>query len=217
MTATGAIALALGSQFAPAQTTAPELTPDMSVVIKAGALKGSTYTNSYFGLKLVFPEGWEVQDEVTKQKIQDRGKERLRFDDSKKQARLDESVANTANLLTLFETPFIQPYQAKLICVIEKIPPGAAFTEAKYATSWKTALTEYSKIKYVLEKDLRVEMIDGVPFTAVDFTVNPDSVRSHQKYYAHIRKGYALCFILSYASKRQLNALRKIIAGISLS
>jgi hypothetical protein len=217
MTATGVMALALVSLFAQAQTPAPELSSDVNAVIRAGTLEGSTYINTYFGLRLTFPDGWEVQDDRTKQIIQDRGKERLRFDDSKKQARLDESVANTANLLTLFETPFIQPYQAKLVCVVERIPVGSTFTEVNYATSLKTALTGYSKIKYVLEKDARTEMIDGAPFTAIDFTVNLDSGRSHQKYYTQIRKGYVLCFILSYASKRQLSALKTIIAGISLS
>lgn len=217
MTATGVIVLALVSLSANAQTRAPELNSDLNAVINAGTLAGSTYTNSYFGLKLSFPDGWEVQDDRIKQRLHDRGKETTRFDDSKKQAQLDESVANTANLLTLFETPFILPYRAKLICVVEKIPAGVRFTEISYATSLKTVLIEHSKIKYVLEKDIRTEMIDGVPFTAIDFTVTRESGRSHQKYYTQIRKGYVLCFILSYASKRQLRAVKKILGGTSLS
>ncbi len=41
--------------------------PALSAVIRAGTLDGSVYTNSYFGLRLTFPGGWEVQDDHMKQ------------------------------------------------------------------------------------------------------------------------------------------------------
>ncbi len=116
------------------EMTRPAASPsDMNAMLTAGTLEGSTYTNSYFGLRLTFPDGWEAQDDRTKQKIRDRGKETITIDDPTKQARMNESVSNTVNLLMLFETPFVQPYRAKLVCVVEKIPGGVTFTEAGYA------------------------------------------------------------------------------------
>ena len=211
-TASIIIALALVG-LTSAQTSAP----DLDAVIKAGSLSGSTYTNSYFGLRLTFADGWEAQDERTKQTIHEKGKGSVTLEDSRKQARLDQAVANTANLLMLYETPYVAPYRAKLTCAVEKIPDGKTFTAVAYLSSVKTLLTEHSKIKFVLEKDIASEMIDGVPFTAVEFLVNPNGFRSHQKYYVEIRKGYVFCLILNYASKQHFSALKRILKGINLS
>jgi hypothetical protein len=212
-TASGIFILALAALATSAQTPAA----DLDAVIKAGSLNGLTYTNTYFGLRLTFNNSWEAQDERIKKIIHERGKGSLTLEDAGKQAQLDEAVANTANLLMLYETPYTAPYRAKLTCAVEKIPDRKSFTAAAYLASVKTLLIEHSKINFVLEKDIASEMINGVPFTAVEFLVNPQGFRSHQKYYVQIRKGYVFCFILNYASKQHLDALKRIIKGIQLS
>ena len=199
------------------KATAPQ-TParlDVGAITRAGKIEGSTYTNSYFGLTLPFPSAWEVQDDFMKQTIMEKGKETLAFDDSKKQAQLEQSVSNSATLFMLFEKN-LSPFRAGLGLVAEKVPEDSAFPAADYIKN-VIELTKYSKISYVVEKPPRTETINGVTFAAVDFIVSQDSGTLHQKYYVHVKNGYALCFILTSASEGQTQALRSILEGVRLT
>jgi hypothetical protein len=188
----------------------------ISSVVKSGSVEGSTYTNSYLGLTLAIPDGWEVQGEAVKQKIIEKGKELITSSDSKTQADIDESVSNTGILLTLFETPASPLYRSSLLIAAERIS-GTGISSLNYATNVKTGLLEHPQAGYVVEKDIRIENINGIPFAIADFNVNNPEGQAHQRYLFHIKDGYALGVILSYASDTQLSALNKVVAGLSLN
>src|SRR5689334_393416 len=37
--------------------------------VDLGSIEGSTYSNSYFGMKLTIPQGWQVQGEEAKRRL----------------------------------------------------------------------------------------------------------------------------------------------------
>ncbi|MFN2493132.1 MAG: hypothetical protein ABR501_09650 [Pyrinomonadaceae bacterium] len=199
-----------------AKPSAESRVPGLVEVIESEKLEHSSYSNSYFGLRLTIPEGWEVQDDSVKKAIMERGRQLIKADDAQKQAQLDQSVSNTAILLTLLKTPVVPENRASLMVAIERIPNYPSYTPVRYLTNLKTILANYSKVKVTVEKDIRSEMVNGVPFVALDVLSLNERLRFHQKYFCRLQQGYALCFIETYESEPQLAALNNLLAGLSI-
>ena len=49
-----------------------------------GELQGNTYSNSYFGISMNIPEGWEIQSDEFVKEMMEIGKETLAGDDEAK-------------------------------------------------------------------------------------------------------------------------------------
>jgi hypothetical protein len=200
-----------------AQSNSPgeSVVPSLRDVLQAGSVQESTYSNSLLGLSVTIPGGWEVQDAYIREMLLQKGKDLIKTD-ATNQVAMDTSVSNTANLLTLFETPASPSYRASFITAVERLPNGT-YTTARYLTDIKTWLTKSSStITYVLEKDIHTEMVGGAPFGAIDFAVNQQTGKSYQKYYAYVRNGYAVSFVLTYQSDGQHAALLKILEAVTM-
>src|SRR4026208_2516874 len=70
--------------------------------LDAGSVKDSTYTNSYFGMQLRIPEGWEVQDNEATRALLERGKALAAGGDKKQNSMDSASEPRRLAILTGF-------------------------------------------------------------------------------------------------------------------
>lgn len=185
-------------------------------VVASGTLTGSTYENRYFGLTLTVPAGWHAQDSSVKQQIIERGKELVTSDDPAKRAELKRAADNTLNLLTVSEYPVggSEPFNPMILCGAERIA-SSVVKDTDYMIGLKQTL-RYSRMTISLARDAYSQTLGGVEFSVIDLAIDYQGVTVNQRYYAHIRKGYALFFIVVYQTNEQLKTGTEILRSVVL-
>jgi hypothetical protein len=206
--------IALASAAAQKTKPVPPPVPTLVNVIASEKLDGATYTNGYFGLRLAIPEGWHVSEDATKKTFIE-GKTYLKPTDAVQRADMDESMTNSAVLLTLLRSDPVGSIQTSFIVLIEKLPAPDIRARA-YVTNLRQLLLENTSLNYAVGKDVHDETFNGQRFVALDvFSAKPDS-RVNQKYACQMRKGYALCIIETYGTDAQLAAATSVAKGLTL-
>ena len=181
-----------------------------------GSLDGGAYTNDFFGLTLKLPEGWKVHGEAVRERNREAGRKLFDAKDPAARARLEKGVGNTLNLLTAYQYPVgaAVHFNPAFLCAAEKIPEAAAAaTDADYMAVLKQTF-QYSQAPITVDRDVYTEQVGGLPFSVIDITTKfPDAV-GRQRYYAHIRRGYALTLVLTYLTDEQLRTLDGVVRSV---
>lgn len=206
---------------APARAQEPKpapqaFAPGLAEVIASEKLEGSVYTNGFLGLRLQVKEGWRFVDDESKKRIMEEGKKFTKPSESVQRADMDKSITNSAVLVTLLQSPEVQPVPGSFILAVEKLPANSSVNAMGYVTQLKKLITENSTLSYSLEKDVHPETMNGQPFSALEVFLTKENIRVNQKYACQMRKGFALCFIETYGTDAQLTALNGVIAGLTL-
>ena len=195
---------------------APATTHDAAAAPDRGSLDGGAYTNDFFGLTLRLPEGWKAHGEAVREKNKEAGRKLFDAGDPAARARLEKGVGNTLNLLTAYQYPLgaAVHFNPAFLCAAEKIPDAAsAATDADYMAVLKQTF-RYSQAPINVDRDVYTEQVGGLPFSVIDITTKfPDAV-GHQRYYAHIRRGYALTLVLTYLTDEQLRTLDGVVRSV---
>ncbi|MDQ2855853.1 MAG: hypothetical protein M3R68_05965 [Acidobacteriota bacterium] len=208
MTALTLVTLCVNAQTPPVSTPTADV-PDL------GSVSGTTYTNNYFGLTLIVPAGWSVQDSNFKKQISDKGKELFTSDDPTKKSEINRAVDRTLNLLTVTERPPGEPGPFGMFISAAEKPPTGVKTDAGYMLALKNTL-KYSQVPITIERDVYTEQIGGATFSVLDFKTDFSGVIVTQKYFAHIVKDYVLFFIITYTTPEQLQTETKVLKSIVL-
>ena len=105
-------------------------------------------------------------------------------------------------------------FNPAFLCAAERIPPAASgATDADYMAVLKQTF-RYSQAPITVDRDVYTEQVGGLTFSVIDITTRfPDAV-GHQRYYAHIRRGYALSLVLTYLTDEQLRALDGVVKSV---
>jgi hypothetical protein len=198
-------------------TPTPEFSgPGLAEVIGSEKLEGSVYTNAFLGLRLKVTEGWRFVDDEKKKQIMEKGRQFTKPSESVQREDMEKSISNSAMLVTLLQSPEVQPVQGSFMLAVEKLPANSGINATIYVTQLKKLLTENSTLSYSLEKDVHPEMMNGQPFFALDVFLTRKNVRVSQKYACQIRRGFAVCFIETYGTDAQLAAINGVVAGFSV-
>jgi hypothetical protein len=185
-------------------------------VAASGTLTGSTYENRYFGLTLTVSSGWHVQESSVKQQIIERAKGLATTGDPAKNAELKQAADNTLNLLTISEYPVggSVPFNPTILCGAEKTP-SSMIKDTDYLTGLKQSLQQ-SRMTMSLTRDVYSQTLSGVEFLVIDLAIDYQGVTVNQRYYAHLRRGYALFFIAVYQTNEQLKTETEILRSVVL-
>lgn len=174
----------------------------------SGKIDGSTYSNKYFGLKLEIPEGWEVANSETNDRLYEIGKK-------------------------LYNEPIVDVFDIIDLLTISKYPVGAAVysnplfgataenvkgiagikTGKDYLESCKQ-IFKNMKIEYEFEKEIYTEVIGNKSFDVLELKINVGSRKTYQKLYCVLIKDYAILISLTYTSEDELKELNKILNTI---
>ncbi len=191
---------------APAQMDVPDV----------GTWTGPTYKNQYFGLTLTIPQGWQVQDASVKQRINEKGKELVTSDDPVKKDQINQAVENTLNLVTVSQYPLGSAATSNpvFVCGAEKVP-RTMVKDADYTAGLKQSL-QYLQVPIHVAKDIYTQTVGGVEFSVIDLALDFNGTTVNQRYYAHIKKGYALFFIVSYQTEEQFRMQTEMLKTVVL-
>lgn len=194
--------------------------PDISVATQTkfagldyGKVTGSSYANNFFGFRMTIPFGWRVQGQQVKDLLSEKGRESIKTGNAQTNAQIDSSVDNTVNLLTLFkyEVGASTDFNSSFICGAEWLP--RAMNANQYLSNAKRVLEMSQQPGQYFYKPFTTETVGGESFTVME--VGNSSLS--QKYYVSMKKGYALFFILTYASDEDEAILRQAIRSVRFS
>jgi hypothetical protein len=207
---------ASASASRPSQTTTQTSSqvPARFAGLDYGKVTGSSYANNFFGFRLTIPFGWKVQGQEVKELLSEKGRESIKTGNSQTNAQIDTSVDNTVNLLTLFkyDVGSSTDFNASLICGAEWLP--RAMSAEQYLSNAKRVLdmssSQQGRYSY---KPFTNETVGGEVFSVME--VGTSAI--NQKYYVSIKKGYALFFILTYATDEDEAVLRQALRSVRFS
>lgn len=197
---------------APASTTNAQR-PARFAGLDYGRVNGSAYMNDYFGLRLIIPFGWRVQGQEVKNMLLDKGRDLIQTNNAQANAQMDRSLSNTVNLLTVFKYAIgsSADFNASLICGAEWLANPSMTADQYMAAARRTMALSSEKYYF---RPVTTETIGGQAFAVME--VEMDSA-IRQKYYAAIKKDYALFFILTYANEEDEAILRQALRSVRFS
>jgi hypothetical protein len=133
--------------------------------LDAGAVKDSTYSNAYFGMKLRIPDGWQVQDNEATKALFERGKDLVVGDDKNLSAIISASEKQSLTLLTMFKYQPGSPVESNpgFVCIVERVShlPGIK-KGTDYLFHVKKGLSA-AKVEVTFDKDIYDEAVNGRP------------------------------------------------------
>lgn len=196
-------------------TPPPEKSRTDRIVPDKGQVVGSTYTNEYFGLQLTIPEGWRIADDAVKRQMDEEGAALVAGDSAERRAQLKEAASKNINLLTIGK---VLPAKggsesAMLIMAAEAVPAWLLKTPHEYIGQVRRLL-ESSAMRMNVEAGTRSETIGGVEFAVIDVSSEQPGGLIKQKYYAMLKKGYALVIISTFASDQSSQAIAEVLKSV---
>jgi hypothetical protein len=185
--------------------------------VSAGRLEDGTYTNDYFGLTFSTPWGWVAQDMAARQAILDSGKKIFEggTGSAKEKAGIDASLQRTVFLLSVskYELTSVRPdFNAQMSFLAERVPTAVIKTGEDYMTQM-IRVARGSAAKLELTGPIRAEKVGGVSFAVADAKLTIGAAAA-QKYYATVRKGYALLFAFTYADEADVKTFEELIKSV---
>lgn len=212
--------LAFLCAYAAAQTgTTPPGSPTPAPIpsVDSGTITGSTYQNDYFGMRLTIPEGWTIYDAQGRRMLIEQGRQQFTINDKKVQAQLDAGAARTVNMLTVSKLAenVSGTENAIFVCGAEFVRRSVSSTNPTsqdYLNQLKRVLA-YAKVPYKVE-DVTSEKINGNDFGVL--TVSTEAPRGvvRQKYYAIMKKDFALFFVSTYINEADLPVMNKVMSSL---
>jgi hypothetical protein len=185
--------------------------------INSGTIKNSVYSNAYFGFTLRIPDKWHVLDDKAEETIMNVGRQALFGEDKNLKKATDVSEPETVNLLTILKHPLESEvhYNPGLACIAEKIdhPPG--IKEGKDCLYRVKQFLETSELEPAFPKEIYSQTLGGIDFDVLYIEFNYGNMVVKQKYYTTIMKGYALSFIISFATEEDLKSLKQSLESIN--
>ncbi len=182
-----------------------------------GTMQGPLYKNKYFKLTVKIPPTWHVQDNETKKKLMAQGSNIASGGNQKLRDDLDASALDSVNLLTVFQYPAgtSAGYNPVFVLMADKVSqfPGVN-RGSDYLRSAK-ALMERSKMSISFVDGVSSTALGGTSFDTMAVEIKTPKLIVTQKYFATIKKGYALIAILSYATDKELQDLTGIVQSIT--
>jgi hypothetical protein len=185
--------------------------------IDFGTLKNSVYQNNYFGLTVTIPTDWSVQDQASQQQIMVAGKALVAGDDKNLKAVLKATELQSVNLFTVFKYPLGSPvtFNPAIVAVAETVRQLPGIQRGKDYLFHARQLLQSSQVRASFPKEIYTVRLGGVDFDVMDSEFSIRGITVKEKYYATIRKGYALAFVVSYEKDEEESFQRKVLETIT--
>ena len=203
-------AAAVKPKTTPATTELITERPAKSGGLDYGKVTGSAYENRFFNFRMTIPFGWRVQGQDVKDLIDQKGREEIKSNNQNANARIDDSIANTVNLLTVFKYPVgtSQDFNASLICGAQWLN-NTSMTSSQYISNARRIL-QGSKDQYYFQP-ITTETVGGESFAVMEVET---AATIKQKYYAQIKNGYALFFIITFVTEEDEAVLKQALRSV---
>lgn len=165
--------------------------------IDFGTIQNSVYHNDYLGFSITIPTNWTIQDQEAQRRLARVGMSAVAGDDKNLKASMKAAEMHSVNLYGAFKYPPGSPVtnNPAMMAVAESVRELPGIKRGKDYLFQVKQLLQSGQIEISFPKDVYSEQVGGVEFDVLDIemTVGPRTVK--EKYYATIRKGYALSLV----------------------
>jgi len=185
--------------------------------IDLGTFENGIYNCKYFGMTLDLSDGWNVQENQTMKMMADMGKKMIAGEDKNMEAMLDVSELTTVNLLLATKYPLGSsvPYNPNIAAVAEKVDQLTGIISGREYLQNVRKMLETSRLEVIFEDSMFTETLGGLDFDVARITMALGKISISQKYYATIKKGYALSLIVSYSSEEELDMIESLLGKLN--
>lgn len=182
-----------------------------------GSIRGNTYSNSFFEMRMDIPEGWAIQSEEAMQQMTDMGGELIAGDDVIMKAKLKASEINSANLMSAFQyevgTP-LEVFNANVTLVAENMALAPGVKRGSDYLSHTQKFLKQSGVDYTFADNFDSETFDGQQFDYMDATLNTQGIAVQQRFYSTIINGFSFNAIISYDNEEQKEMLIDVLKSM---
>lgn len=170
-----------------------------------GQTINGTYINPYFGFQAAVPAGWSVQDTATSEALARQMREQVMGSDS------SSETPFAAQLVTAYKYPVgaSVTYNPSAQVVAERIDVQAGITDGSMYLAGVQRLLEKTPLTYTFPESVYSTRLGNRDFSVLEANLHLEGLLARQMYYVTLEKGYALGFVLSFASKEQRDELEQ--------
>lgn len=164
------------------------------------------YQNGYFGFSVNIPEGWAVQDTAQSEAMARNMQQQLMGGDS---AHAQTPLA--AQLFTAYKYPVgaSVEFNPSAQVLAERLDPQQGVADEMAYLAGVKRLLEDTPLDYTFPEEPYSTRLGNRDFTILEANLNLTDLLARQMYYVTIEKGYAVVFVLSFASRAQRNELEQ--------
>ncbi|HOQ17450.1 MAG: hypothetical protein GX198_01965 [Epulopiscium sp.] len=179
-----------------------------------GEFQGNTYTNSYFGISMNIPEGWEIQNDETVNELMEAGKEAIAGDNAAKKAALDLAEQKLLTFFMICKYPIgeLGKINPNVICQAEKVG-SLVKNESEYLEAIRNQLESASQTPYNF-KDIYTENLGGEDFYVLESNIDFGSFVYTQKYYTKIMDKYAFNIVVGYTEEEGKEEISQMLESV---
>jgi hypothetical protein len=165
-----------------------------------GTVKNSVYHNNYLGLSMTLPSGWSVQDQKSQQRLINAGGALVAGDDKTLKSLLKASDLQNVNLFAVFKYPLGSPVtlNPSIMGVAERVRQLPGIQQGRDYLFHAKKLLEAGQLQISFPKEIYAERLGGVDFDIMEMEVSILGSTVKERYYATVRKGYALSLVVVY-------------------
>jgi hypothetical protein len=182
--------------------------------VDLGKLRANTYTNDFFELKIEFPFGWLVGDNMLEAQLMAIKQSTVTAKSAKDQRSLDQAMKRVTPLLGGYKSlPGSVAENSSLRVVVEnlaanpKIKTGRDYLNAMFATLKITQLPAGFSVS-----DVKNETLDGQTIGYVETKY----LTSHKRTYVYLKKGFAILISIDSYGQQDFDALHQVLAAADL-
>jgi len=185
--------------------------------IDFGTIKNSVYHNDYFGFSVSIPTNWSVQDLEAQRQIARRGISIVAGDDKNMKAAMKASELQSVNLFGAFKYPPGSPVtnNPAVMALAEKVRQLPGIQRGKDYLFHVKQVLQSGQVAVSFPTEIYTERLSGVDFDAMDLELSLGGRTIKEKYYATIRKGYALSFVFVCGPDGEERFERKLLDTIT--
>lgn len=198
----------------------PKLTSRVDV---SGKLEGQTYVNKALGFTLTLPQGWQAQDTDVQQQLVDASRERMQERTQKADPAVQRAVRSSiarSTMLLVAVKPSEDKVTANIMAIAENIAIMLSVRTPRQYLELARHTNSIGDSPIVLEDEIKTEQIGEVDFAFLHaHPRNPQLAASstvQQRYYAMVRKNYAIMFALTYGTPEQLQSCLEVLKSLKL-
>jgi hypothetical protein len=184
--------------------------------IDFGTISNSVYHNNYLGFSVTIPTNWSLQDQEAQRQLARKGLSMVAGDDKNLNAALKASELQSLNLFGAFKYPRGAPVtnNPAVMAVAENVRQLPGIQRGKDYLFHAKQLLQSGQIAISFPTEIYTERVNGVDFDVMDVELSVGSRTVKEKYYATIRKGYALSLVFVSGSDQEEPIEKKVLETI---
>lgn len=180
--------------------------------IDRGTLTSGRYTNEYFQFSIDVPADYVPVDPTTLRLVRKGDQPNGTGGTPTAGDRFAAETVNAIDLFVVSEFPLDDDddiaVNPSIICVSERLAPGVK-SSADFLNQTRRIMQQHQPSLSI--DGVAPQAINGSEFTVMSTSRFTDDVLMRQAYYATIRQGFVVCFILSYETDDEADMLQSCV------